>query len=428
MIQDTSSQDEPIQSQHTLASRASRKVPQLALITVVLLAAFFAYPSILRWSSTDLTIDATRLRLATVERGQFIRDVSVQGRIVAAVRPVLFSPEDGRVTTRVRSGDKVAVGDLLAEVESPELLSQYKQEIATLLKLETELARQGIQSRKENLAQKESVLIAEMELVATKRELRRAGIAYENNAISLQDHEKAVDDENRASALHYHQKEKAVLEVERLKLELDILNHSLTRQRLLVEELNRKVAALKLMSPVTGVVGNLDVEQNSIVARYQPLLTVVDMTAFEVEAQIPESYADDLTQGMRAVIDFSGDKYEGELSAISPQVENGQVRCRIRFTAGRPRDLRQNQRATSRIFIESRNDVLMVTRGAFMQGGSRGYVYVVEDDMAVKTSFKAGASSIGRIEVLTGLTAGQQIVISSSDVFEEHDQVMLLNR
>jgi hypothetical protein len=48
--------------------------------------------------------------------------------------------------------------------------------------------------------------------------------------------------------------------------------------------------------------------------------------------------------------------------------------------------------------------------------------------MAVKTSFKAGASSIGRIEVLTGLTAGQQIVISSSDVFEEHDQVMLLNR
>jgi HlyD family secretion protein len=427
MIQDTSSQDTPIHSRHTGARRLLKNAPQLAFLAVVLLTAVFAYPSISRWSSAGLTIDATRLRLATVERGQFIRDVAVQGRIVAAVRPVLFSPEDGRVTTRVRSGDKVAVGDLLAEVESPELLSQYKQEMSTLLMLETELARQGIQSRKENLAQTESVLIAQMELVAAKRELRRANSAYKNNAISLQDFEKAIDDESRASALHHHQEEKSVLEVERLKLELDILNHSLTRQRLLVEELERKIAALKLMSPVTGVVGNLEVEQNSIVARYQPLLTVVDMTAFEVEAQIPESYADDLAQGMRAVIDFSGDKYEGELSAISPQVENGQVRGRIRFTAGRPQDLRQNQRATSRIFIESRDGVLMVARGAFMQGGSRGYVYVVEDGMAVKTAFKAGTSSVGRIEVLAGLTEGQQIVISSSDVFEQYEQVMLLN-
>jgi hypothetical protein len=48
--------------------------------------------------------------------------------------------------------------------------------------------------------------------------------------------------------------------------------------------------------------------------------------------------------------------------------------------------------------------------------------------MAVKTKFKAGMSSVGRVEVLAGLTEGQQIVISSSDVFENYDQVMLLNQ
>lgn len=427
MIKDTSQQDSPLQ-QAPRKWHPSRWAPLSILLAAGLAIAMFAYPAIERWSSAELTIDAERLRLATVERGEFVRDVSVQGQIVAAVRPVLFSPEDGRVTTQVRSGDKVELGDVVAVVESPELLSSHKQEQATLLRLETELSRQKIETRMADLKQKEAVAIAEMDLVAAKRELRRAKFAHANNAISLQDYEKAVDDEFRATALHDHGQQEAVLETERLKLELGILNHSLDRQKLLVQELDRKVGALNVVSPVDGVVGNLEVEQKSIVARYQPLLTVVDMSAYEVEAQVPEGYADDLAAGMLAEIDFSGEKYAGELSAISPQIENGQVRCRIRFSAGRPSALRQNQRVTTRILIDARDDVLMVARGPFMQSGSRGYVYVVEDGIASKTPFQAGMTSVGRVEVLSGLTQGQQIVISSSDVFQGYDSVMLINQ
>ncbi|MFT7289387.1 MAG: HlyD family secretion protein [Halieaceae bacterium] len=426
MIKDTSMQDIPLSAQRAATSVWRKRAPWIALLLGGLLVTMFAYPAIERWSSAGLTLDASRLRLATVERGAFVRDVSVQGQIVAAVRPVLFSPEDGRVTTLVRSGDKVAVGDLLAEVESPELLSQHQQEQATLQKLDTELARQAIEARVEKLKQKESVDIARMDLVAAQRELRRAKIAHDNNAISLQDYEKAVDDDNRAKALYEHKEEEVVLSAERLKLELSILNHAFTRQRLLVEELDRKVAELRITSPVNGVIGNLAVEQKSIVARYQPLLTVVDMSAYEVEAQVPEAYAGDLSQGMYAEIDFSGDKYAGELSAISPQVESGQVRCRIRFKGVKPAGLRQNQRVTSRILIDSRSNVLMVARGPFMQSGARGFVYLVEDDMAIKTPFEAGMSSVGRVEVLAGLSAGQEIVISSVDAFKGHDSVMLL--
>ena len=63
-----------------------------------------------------------------------------------------------------------------------------------------------------------------------------------------------------------------------------------------------------------------------------------------------------------------------------------------------------------------------------MQSGSRGYVYVVENDVAIKTQFRAGMTSVGRVEVLSGLTQGQQIVISSSDVFQGYDSVMLINQ
>ena len=427
MIKDTSTQDSPRSERQAPLSRLRNSAPLVALLLVGLVTAVLAYPSIARWNGSELTIDASRLRLATVERGEFIRDVSVSGQIVAAVRPVLFSPEDGRVSTLVRSGDRVELGEPLARIESPELLSRHKQEQASLQKLETELARQEIATRMDGLKQKESLDISQMDLTAAKRELRRAKIAYANSAISLQDYEKTVDDENRALAVFQHEQQESLLETERLILEMDILNHALTRQRLLVEELDRKVAALEIVSPVNGVVGNLEVEQKSIVARYQPILTVVDMSVYEVEAQVPEGYADDLAPGMAAEIDFSGDKYPGELSAISPQVENGQVRCRIRFMSEKPAGLRQNQRVTSRILIDSRDDVLTVARGPFMQGGSRGFVYLVEDGLAIKTPFQVGMSSVGRVEVISGLVEGQQIVISASDAFEDHERVMLLN-
>ena len=70
-----------------------------------------------------------------------------------------------------------------------------------------------------------------------------------------------------------HKKEETQLKAVRLKLELDILNLALDRQNLLVQDLERKVEALHIRSPVDGVVGNLEVEQKSVVARYQPILS-----------------------------------------------------------------------------------------------------------------------------------------------------------
>ncbi len=105
-------QDTPVTKQLSLPARLRNWAPLLFVLLISITGALVAYPSIAKWQSASLTIDSERLRLAIVERGRFIRDVSVQGQVVAAVRPLLFSPEDGRVTTLVRSGDHVARGTL----------------------------------------------------------------------------------------------------------------------------------------------------------------------------------------------------------------------------------------------------------------------------------------------------------------------------
>ena len=84
-----------------------------ALVTVIVLACM---PTVSRLLSADSSASSARLRIAEVKRGNLTRDVSVQGSVVAAVRPTLYAANAGTVSLLVNAGDKVKKDDVLAEV------------------------------------------------------------------------------------------------------------------------------------------------------------------------------------------------------------------------------------------------------------------------------------------------------------------------
>ena len=66
--------------------------------------------------------------------------------------------------------------------------------------------------------------------------------------------------------------------------------------------MQRQVAALTLRAPFDGQVGQVQVAQRANVAQNAPVLSVVDLSEFEVEIRVPESFARDLGIGMPAQI------------------------------------------------------------------------------------------------------------------------------
>lgn len=73
-------------------------VAALAVLAVLMLV----LPTVGRWLGAERSVSAERLRIAEVRRGTLIRDVSVQGRIVAAVSPTLYAPVAGTVALKSR--------------------------------------------------------------------------------------------------------------------------------------------------------------------------------------------------------------------------------------------------------------------------------------------------------------------------------------
>nr|WP_136250288.1 HlyD family efflux transporter periplasmic adaptor subunit [Ningiella ruwaisensis] len=417
MIRDTSATDTVVEPKHT-------KKSLVILSIVVLLLAFVSANAFFSSEGASLSVDKNRLQIATLEVGDLTRDVLATGKIVAASAPQLYSPEQGFVTLHVRAGDTVEKGQLVAEVESPELNSLLEQENAEMLRLEGELAREELTARRQTLELTKLMDLAEVDLQAAKREERRAKASIVNNVISQIDLEKAIDDLARAKLNHKHAEQEVSLAKDTLAFELENARQKFQRQVLIVQELKRKVENLSIVASVDGVVGNLLIQERALVNKNAPLMTLVDLSAYEAQLQVPESYANELGLGMEVEVSVQGQTKIGKLVGISPEVSNREVTARVRFNEEDVSGLRQNQQISARVLLENKSQVLKVRRGSFMQAG--GFVaYKVEGDIAQKVSIQTGASSMREIEILSGLAADDQIIISNYENFINEDRIYL---
>ena len=385
-----------------------------------------AAPWVKRWANATVSVPFERIRTATVTRGDLIRDVSVQGRVVAAISPTLYATASGTITLHVDAGEQVMAGQVLASVESPELTNQLEQAETSLAQRKLELDRQRIDTRQQALEKRKAADLAEVAVVAARREMRRAEEAKELGVIPLIDYEMAADDLRNAELAYTHAIADADLHDERLSFELRASDFEVDAQELVVENLRRQVYDLSIKSPVNGIVGDLLVDQKAAVSRDTPAVMVVDLSRFEIDVMIPESYADDLAIGMDAQITVGGQRYDGQLVAVSPEVVNNQVASRVRFVGDSPTGLRQNQRLTTRILLAEHADVLMVQRGQFLDSGGGRLAYVVtEERVAERRQIRTGARSLGAVEIIAGLEPGETIVVSNLDPFRGADTVLL---
>ena len=421
-IRDTSGQDRPVDQAPRLRQRRylliGGAVGALALLIFVVML-------VRGWMSAEVSVPRERVRIAEVTRGEFVRDVSAQGTVVAAVSPTLFAVAAGTVHYIVQAGDTVKKGQPLAQVDSPELRNELAREEATLAGMEVAVQRQSIDTRRQMLAAQQTIDLANVNIEAAQREQRRAEDSWSKHLISERDYEKARDEAAAAAVNHKHAVQTAELQKESLQFELSARRLERDRQRLVVEDLQRRVNDLEIKSPVDGIVGTLAVNERAAVPQNAAVITVVDLTAFEIEFQIPETYADDLKLGMDAEVTYGTRKYPAIVSAVSPEVKSGQVTGRLRFSDEVPRGLRQNQRLSSRIVLEQRYAVLKVARGAFLDTGGGRIAYLVQGDIATRTKIETGATSVTEVEILQGLSPGDRIITSSLGEFDRAETVRL---
>ncbi len=421
MLRDTAGQDRIIErpsiwKRHRtlLIAGAAAAIALVALIALLL-----------HFSGAGNSVDRSRLSIAAVERGSFIRDIAADGQVVAAVSPTLYADALGTVSLKVHAGDTVAKGEVLAVIDSPDLTAKLSQEEATAASLRIDWQRASLDAENKLMQLRDAFKQAEVDQKTAQRERDRSRKAYELGSYSELQALKAEDALEKAQFAFEQARMNYEAQPKQNHFDVDSKKALFDRQQYLVDDLKRQVEGLNVKSPVDGQVGQVLIADRASVAKDAPLLTVVDLTALEVEIKVTESLARDLRPGMKADLEGGGRHFSGTVSGVSPQVVAGQVTARLRFAEEKPAGLRQNQRLSVRIFIDRRDNVLMVDRGSFVDQEGGGFAYVVHGNVAERRPVELGAESITKVEILQGLAVGDQIVISGTDEFKGAERVIL---
>ena len=422
-IRDTSATDRMIEKRVS-----KKKLGIFAAIGILVLALLiWLVPGALRLFSAGSSVSASRLQIASVERGSFVRDIAADGRVVAAVSPTLYANANGAVTLQVHAGDQVKKGQVLAVIASPELTNKLAQEESNADAMQVAYQQAKIDANQQRSKLQGAYDNAKIDQQSAARDLKRYQQAFDKGAVSQLDVDRHHDALEKAQIELSHAKANLGMDDSSLTLEIQAKKLAFERQKLLVADLKRQVEELNVRSPVNGQVGQLFIAQTATVPKDAKLLTVVDLSALEVQVNVPESFARDLASGMPAVISGNGKDWKGAVSAISPEVVNGEVVARVRFEGKKSSELRQNQRLSVRIVLDKRDNVLTVARGSFVDESGGRYAYVVRDGIAYKTPVTLGPSSIDKVEILQGLKEGEKIVISGTSNFNGAAKVAISN-
>jgi HlyD family secretion protein len=355
--------------------------------------------------------------VARVERGPLVVTVDEDGRTRIKERYEVSSPLAGRLRRiELHEGDSVAAGKtLLATIEpsDPSLLDARARAEAVARVKASEAAVDQADSRLE---------MARAELTLTETELGRQRQLRQRNAVSQSELDEA-ESTYRASveemAVSRHAATIARFELEQAKAALIHTQESTGALEL---------PNFEIRSPIRGKVLRVIQESAGVVQPGTKLIEVGDASDLEIEVDVLSTDAVRIVPGNRAIIEHWGGEKQlhGYVRRVEPSgflkvsalgVEEQRVYVIIDVVEppeARP-TLGDAFRVEARIVEWESSDVLQVPLGALFRDGDQWAAFVVESGVARLTHLEIGHRNPLAAEVISGLKAGQEVVVHPGD-------------
>lgn len=373
------------------------------------------------------SVDRGTVWTDTVKRGEMLREVRGPGTLVPKSIRWLAAETDARVEEIViKPGAVVEPDSVILKLSNPVVedalaaaQAEYVSAEASYAARETELQSQLLDQRA-NLADIEAQYESARLGAEAERDLAEKGIIpriqYQRSQLSAESLKVRMDIEHDRIA-KMQQNIGKQLEAERARIE------QLARTRDLRQ---RQADALQLKAGIAGVLQQVPVEEGQQVLAGSNLARVARPDVLMAELRIAETQAKDITMGQKVRVDTRNGIVEGQVIRIDPAVLNGTVQVDVDLTGTLPPGARPDLSVDGTIEIERLPDVLYVGRPAFGQPESQTTLFRVgADGQAVRVPVQLGRASVNLIEVTQGLAEGDQVILSDTSAWDEHDRIRI---
>ena len=373
-------------------------------------------------------VDAAAVFTDTVERGEMLRQVRGIGTLVPEAVVVIAASDAGRVERRlVQPGQSVKPGTVLLELSSPQVEQEYLDAEAQLKEAEADLANLRAQLEDQRLTQESVTADVEGQYLQAKAQYE-ADLALSEEGLTDQ----VTLMKSRVSMEHLRkqfQLERAREDARKPSVEAQLTAQGarIAQMEALVALREEKVDRLRVRAGMNGVLQLMDVEVGQLVAPGDELARVSDPTHLKAELKIPETLVNDVAVGQRAEVDTRNGVIEGVVSRIDPAAIEGTVLVDIRLLGEMPRGARPDLSVDGTIELERLENVLHVGRPIHAREESLMGLFKLEEDQAhaSRVQVQVGKVSVSTIEVRSGLSEGDNVVLSDMSAWDAYDRIRL---
>jgi HlyD family secretion protein len=411
---------------------AAVAVATLALITL----------GIARLKPAAPSVDKATISCDTVKRGEMLREVRGNGTLVPMDIRWVAAPSAGRIEKiLVQAGQAVKADTILIELSDPVTEQEAVSAQAELKAEEANLEKLRVQVESDQLTQEAAVATAESNYKQAKidfdvnDELGKSGLVAQmtvNQSKAKAEELQKLFEIEKSRMDMIPRSTKAQIDAQQAKVEQ--LQTEYDQKRLLAD-------SLKVRAGINGIVQKLGddsqisaqgsmgdiLQAGQQISAGANLARISDPNRLKAQIRIAETQVRDVTAGQLASIDTRNGIISGHVIRIDPAAANGVVAVDVALDGALPKGTRPDQSVDGTIQLERLEDVLYVGRPVNGSADSQVSLFKLVDEGsgAVRAPVHLGRTSVSSIEILAGLKAGDQIILSDMSAYDTQDRIRL---
>ena len=395
------------------------------------LAGLMVYAAILQLGPRTLKVKIADEQIAVVTEGEFLEYIDVNG-MVAPATSMRVNAKEGGTVERIccHNGDVLQRGDTILVLSNPRVLEEIAAERQNYELQQMQHRQQLIEMQQKSITLRSQALQADFEL---KKMAQDYELAEEEARMGVRSQAqlKVAKDE------YEYNRRRTLLNIESLHQDsvLNVISRQLIQQQMTMEtqrlgNSNRRLDAFVILSPTDGQISNLNAAIGAQVSAGEQVGEIGVLTDYKVTARLNEYYIDRVQTGLPATAVLKGQRYAFEVSRTTPQVQDHSFAVELKAkpshnSTSSTQNFSIGQTLRLQIELGKPERRIIIPRGSFYSQTGGQWIMRVEGNghQARRVPIKLGRQNVEHYEVISGLNAGDRVIINGYENFGDAEIV-----
>ncbi len=399
-----------------------------AAVGVVLLAGITVF--VWRLKPAVPTVDRSTVWTDTVKRSNMIRQVRGLGTLVPREDRIRSIPAetDGTVVSIFKlPGALVHPETVVLQLTNPQLMQEAQDAALQLNEAQADYHNTQVSIESALMDRRSTAADINAQYQQAQLQARTDKALYKLGVISGLTYS---DSQGKADALTTREKlqeEEVSINQKALETQLAVQKAKVQQAQALAQLKQREVDALTVRAGIEGQLIEMPLQMGQHVLVGAELAQIIQPNQLKAQLQIPETQAHDVLNGLPAEIDTHNGVVAGTVTRINPAVVNGTVTVDVQIDGSLPQGARPDLSVDGTIDLQRLHDVLHVGRPAFGNENSTISLFKLDPsgNYADRVAVKVGRESVNEIQILSGLKAGDTVILSDMSREDNVDRIRL---